>query len=256
MFFVGHIAIAFLLTYLISLKYPDITKTVSISLVMFLSILPDVDMVFRFAGIDFGHRTITHSGVTWLMVGAVILCMVPRGRGYERGSLGIYLIAYLSHIFIGDTLVAPINIFHPLGEFVIHSSILVGSSFHIVIEGMLLALMAAIVITKYYSYNRSIRNKDGNHKNDYSDFLFRYHHKLDGLFYPVLISAIAVSLFYLSYEFEFSILFLTSFGNDVNEIGMQIILLHLAVIPIVTLMWLTSKGNRSVSKHPRQDNKL
>jgi membrane-bound metal-dependent hydrolase YbcI (DUF457 family) len=40
---------------------------------MFLSILPDVDLVFRLAGIDLGHRTITHSAIIWLIVGGILI---------------------------------------------------------------------------------------------------------------------------------------------------------------------------------------
>jgi membrane-bound metal-dependent hydrolase YbcI (DUF457 family) len=60
MLFVGHIAITFLLTYAISKKF--VLKGVSISFVMFLSTLPDIDLVLGLFGItEVGHRSITHS---------------------------------------------------------------------------------------------------------------------------------------------------------------------------------------------------
>jgi membrane-bound metal-dependent hydrolase YbcI (DUF457 family) len=66
MLFVGHISIAFLLTYAISKKF--VLKDVSISFVMFLSTLPDIDLVFRLLGLELGHRSITHSAIIWAIV--------------------------------------------------------------------------------------------------------------------------------------------------------------------------------------------
>jgi LexA-binding, inner membrane-associated putative hydrolase len=71
MLFVGHISIAFLLRYAISKKF--VLKDVSISFVMFLSTLPDIDLVFRLLGIEVGHRSITHSAIIWTIVALAFL---------------------------------------------------------------------------------------------------------------------------------------------------------------------------------------
>ena len=45
--FIGHIALAFLLTYLVIIKFSEIRQNISIALVMHLSILPDVDLALQ-----------------------------------------------------------------------------------------------------------------------------------------------------------------------------------------------------------------
>jgi hypothetical protein len=105
------------------------------------------------------------------------------------------LIAYLSHLVIGDVLIAPINILYPVGDFIVTSPIKGGSFQDILLETLLFALMASVVITKYYSFKR--RNED--------IFLFRYHREMDTLLYPVLILAIIVSVFFVLNKFELSL---------------------------------------------------
>jgi membrane-bound metal-dependent hydrolase YbcI (DUF457 family) len=80
---------------------------------MFLSILPDIDILFRLAGMDLGHRTFTHGVIIWLVVGGILISFftIKYGKGLE---VAVYLIAYLSHLVIGDTFVEPINIPLPL----------------------------------------------------------------------------------------------------------------------------------------------
>jgi membrane-bound metal-dependent hydrolase YbcI (DUF457 family) len=192
--FVGHISLAFLIAYFISTKFQGVKKTVSIALVMFLSILPDIDLVFRLTGIDLSHRTITHSAVIWLTVGGILISFFT--IKYRKGSVAaVYLIAYLSHLVIGDVLIAPINILYPVGDFIVTSPIKGGSFQHILLETLLFALMASVVITKYYLFKR--RNKD--------IFLFRYRRKMDTLLYAVLILAIIVSVFFVLNKFELSL---------------------------------------------------
>jgi membrane-bound metal-dependent hydrolase YbcI (DUF457 family) len=217
--FVGHISLAFLIAYVISTKFQGIRKTASISLVMFLSILPDIDIVFRLAGIDLGHRTFTHSVIIWLVVGGILILFFT--IKYRKGSVAaVYVIAYLSHLVIGDVLIPPINILYPLGNFIIDSPIKNVSSQHILLETVLFALMAAVVIRRYYSFKR--RSED--------IFLFRYHCKMDTFLYPTLTLAIIVSFFYLVAKSEFSL----------AEIS-GLILLHATAVSVIILIWLASK---------------
>ncbi|HEX2304813.1 MAG TPA: metal-dependent hydrolase [Nitrososphaeraceae archaeon] len=220
MLFIGHISLAFLLAYFISTKFQDIRKTVSIALVMFLSILPDIDILFRLAGMDLGHRTFTHGVIIWLVVGGILISFftIKYGKGLEAA---VYLIAYLSHLVIGDTFVAPINILYPFGDFIVNSPIKNGSLQHIFLEILFFTLMATIVITRYYSFKR--KNED--------IFLFRYHYKMDTFLYPVLILAIIISFFYVVAGFEFSLV----------EISV-LMLLHIALVSIIMLIWLASKS--------------
>ena len=186
---------------------------------MFLSILPDIDILFRLAGIDLGHRTFTHWVIIWLVLGGILISFftIKYGKGLE---VAVYLIAYLSHLVIGDTIIAPINILYPLGVFIVNSPIKIGSLQHFFLEILFFTLMATIVITRYYSFKR--KNED--------IFLFRYHCKMDTFLYPVLILAIIISLFYVAAGFEFSLV----------ETSV-IMLLHTAVVSIIVLIWLASK---------------
>ena len=69
MLFVGHIATAFIICYVLS-KILSIKK-ISFSLIMLLSVLPDIDLGFKLLGIDPGHRTFTHSAILALIVSVV-----------------------------------------------------------------------------------------------------------------------------------------------------------------------------------------
>lgn len=186
---------------------------------MFLSILPDIDILFRLAGVDLGHRTLTHSVIIWLVAGVILISFFT--IKYRKGLIAaVYLIAYLSHLVIGDIFVAPINILYPLGDFIVNSPIKNGSWQHIFLEILFFTLMATIVITRYYSFKR--KNED--------IFLFRYHCKMDTFLYPVLILAIIISFFYVVAGVEFSLV----------EI-LVLMLLHIAAVSIIILIWLASK---------------
>jgi membrane-bound metal-dependent hydrolase YbcI (DUF457 family) len=140
LFFVGHIAIAFLVTYLLATKFSVIRKIVSIAFVMFLSTLPDIDILVRLLGLDVGHSTITHSAFISAILGVILLYFLARSH---KAWASVYLMAYLSHILIGDTIVGPINILYPLGiQFV--TVVNYGSLLHITIEFVLFSIMAAI----------------------------------------------------------------------------------------------------------------
>jgi membrane-bound metal-dependent hydrolase YbcI (DUF457 family) len=91
MLFVGHISIAFLLIYAISKKF--VLKDVSISFAMFLSTLPDIDLVFSLFGIEIGHRSITHSAIIWPIVALALLTK------YRKISVAVYSSALL-HIMM------------------------------------------------------------------------------------------------------------------------------------------------------------
>lgn len=216
--FVGHISLAFLIVYFISAKFQGIRRTVSITLVMFLSILPDIDIIFRLAGLELGHRTVTHSAIMWLAIAGVIILIFQ--MKYQKGpEAAVYLIAYLSHLLIGDILIGPINIVYPIGEFVINSSI--DGVEYFLLEGAVFTLMVAVVISKYYSFKK--RNQ--------ATFLFDYHSKMDSFLYPVLIVASVVSFFYV----------LAKFNLNLSEVSI-VVPLHFAAVSILMLMWRASKS--------------
>ena len=255
MFFVGHIAVAFLITYFIASRLPNLKKTTSIALVMFLSILPDIDIIIRLAGIDLGHRTFTHSPIVWTIIGGTLITFLfffaannKKRRTSVAALTTIYVVAYLSHLVIGDTLLGPINIIFPFGNFVLPSPIMAYSLNHIILEFILFALMATILTLNYYSSRtKKIINSGTTETSIRVNYPtiqpFRYHSKLDGLFYPVLLLAISISLTYLSDEFGFGLLL--SSEKVLGGVPLLVLILHLAAISMIGLMWFVSK--RSVS---------
>jgi membrane-bound metal-dependent hydrolase YbcI (DUF457 family) len=205
----------------VSTRFQGIKRTVSIAMVMFLSILPDIDIIFRLAGIELGHRTITHSAIVWLVIGGILVSFFK--IKYRKGrEAAVYLIAYLSHLIIGDILVGPINILFPIGEFVITSPI-EGVQYYL-LETLVFTLMATVVVINYYSFRK--KNED--------IFLFSYHRKIDALLYPVLILALVTSFFYVLAKFELS-LFEASIVAP----------LHIAAVFIIMLMWRVAKNTKT-----------
>jgi membrane-bound metal-dependent hydrolase YbcI (DUF457 family) len=186
---------------------------------MFLSVLPDIDIVLRLAGLDLGHRTITHSAIIWLVLGTGVILFTFLTLKYRKGMvLALYFTAYLSHIVIGDIIVGPINILYPVGGFVIYSPIKGVDLFFL--EAIVFSIMAAVVMTKYYSFRKRKENI----------FLFRYHSRADTILYPVLVLALTSSFFYV----------LANFNLSFYETAI-VAPLHLAAIFTIFLMWRVSK---------------
>jgi len=212
---VGHISLAFLIVYCISIRYPDVTKKVSIPLIMLLSVLPDIDIVLGLAGIDLVHRTITHSIIIWFIVGGAIVFLIS--LKYKRGSeAAIYLTAYMSHLVIGDIVVEYINIFYPIGDVTVYSPIESGSMQHISLEAILVGLMSTVVITKFKNRKKKL-------------FHFGYHARVDSFLYLLLILAIIISAIYIIVEFQFSLVYVSI-----------LIILHSAAIATIILLWIAS----------------
>jgi membrane-bound metal-dependent hydrolase YbcI (DUF457 family) len=225
MFFVGHISIAFVLIYVIKRKFP--TNNFSISFALFLSILPDIDIIFRFVGFDIGHRSITHS---FILIAIVIFVLLIT---YKKRSLVIYSVAYLSHIIIGDAIVGPLDIVYPFGHLYLSSGIDFKTSSHLIIESFLVISMAIIIVGQYLKYRRS------------RTFIFTYT-KLDEFFYPILLLAIIGSLVFLLdesqrelFEFHYSLTSLLTMPYNINATG--IIILHALCLGIIIFLWIQSR---------------
>ena len=190
---------------------------------MLLSVLPDVDIILGLAGIDLGHRTLTHSIVIWPIVGGAIVFIIS--LKYKRGSeAAIYLIAYMSHPVIGDIIVEYTNIFYPIGDVTIYGPIESGSLEHISLEAILVGLMAAAVITMFK-----------HRKGDLSRFGYRA--TADSFLYLLLVLAIAVSGIYIIIEFQYSLLYASI-----------IVILHSAAIATIILLWIVSKGTKDAKR--------
>jgi membrane-bound metal-dependent hydrolase YbcI (DUF457 family) len=230
MFFLGHISIAFILSYFIIERFQ--LRGISLSLIMFLSILPDIDIVFRLIGIDIGHRTITHSLLVSMIVWGVLLFK------YRKPSVVLYFFAYLSHILVADLIVGPLNLLYPIGQYYVNGLADFKAPEHLVIEGVLLSIMAMIVFSRY------LRDRKPH------TFPFEYT-KLDTFFYPILISAITISLFFLLDESQKE---LTEFPNPVFLLiqsstdyrNMTIIVLHAIGIATISFLWIISRRDSQV----------
>ena len=230
MFFLGHISIAFVISYFIVRRFH--LRDISLSLLMFFSILPDVDIVFRLLGIDLGHRSITHSLIISMIVWGVVLMK------YRKPSVMLYFFAYLSHIFIGDLLIGPLNLWYPFGQYFVNGVADFKTSEHLLIEGVLLMIMATIVFGQYLRDRRV------------HIFPFGFT-KLDSYFYPIVISALIVSLFFLLDQSQRE---LTQFPNSVyflikSPIDYKIttiLVMHAFGIAIISFMWIVSRRNTQI----------
>ena len=184
---------------------------------MLLSIFPDVDIVLELAGVDLDHRTFTHSIIIWLGIGGIVTFLIslksPRGS-----EVAIYLIAYMSHLVVGDILVEHINVLYPIGDFTIDSTIVSGSWQHICLEVMLIGFMALVVITKFKHKKKAF---------------FSDHGAADSILYLLLILAISISLTYILNEFQFSLVQV-----------LILIILHSLAIATIILLWIGSRSSK------------
>jgi membrane-bound metal-dependent hydrolase YbcI (DUF457 family) len=223
MFFVGHIAIAFIICYVLS-KILSI-KRISFSLIMLLSVLPDIDLGFKLLGIDPGHRTFTHSAILALIVSVAAAFIAKLQK-----SVLVYSIAYFTHILIGDILINSVNILYPFGVFQLGVGIKFNSLTHIIIEFLPLIGMTAIVIREYFLYKKGVGDS----------ILFRYS-SLDHILYIFVILAVITSFVYLMVnEIKYNALSLDS--NKLLEIRLILmIMLHISAIAIITFIWAISR---------------
>jgi membrane-bound metal-dependent hydrolase YbcI (DUF457 family) len=229
MLFVGHIATAFIVCYVLS-KILSI-KRISFSLIMLLSVLPDIDLGFKLLGIDPGHRTFTHSAILALIVSVAAAFIAKLQK-----SVLVYSIAYFTHILIGDILINSVNILYPFGVFQVGVGIQLGvgikfnSLTHIIIEFLPLIGMTAIVIREYFLYKKGVVDS----------ILFRYS-SLDHILYIFVILAVITSFVYLMVnEIKYNALSLDA--NKLLELRLILmIMLHISAIAIITFIWAISR---------------
>ena len=224
MLFVGHIATAFIICYVLS-KILSI-KRISFSLIMLLSVLPDIDLGFKLLGIDPGHRTFTHSAILALIV-SVAAAFITK---LQKSAILVYSIAYFTHILIGDILINSVNILYPFGVFQLGVGIKFNSLTHIIIEFLPLIGMTAIVIREYFLYKKGV-----------GDSILFHHSSLDHILYIFVILAVITSFVYLMVnEIKYNALSLD--GNKLLEIRLiLVIMLHISAIAIITFIWAISR---------------
>jgi membrane-bound metal-dependent hydrolase YbcI (DUF457 family) len=223
MLFVGHIAIAFIICYVLS-KILSI-KRISFSLIMLLSVLPDIDLGFKLLGIDPGHRTFTHSAILALIVSVAAAFIAKLQK-----SVLVYSIAYFTHILIGDILINSVNILYPFGVFQLGVGIKFNSLTHLIIEFLPLIGMIAIVIREYFLYKKGV-----------GDSILFHHSSLDHILYIFVILAVIASFVYLMVnEIKYNALSLDI--NKLLEIRLILmIMLHISAIAIIAFIWAISR---------------
>lgn len=155
---------------------------------------------------------------------------------------------FLTHILIGDVIVRSINMASPVAYWLIDSGTNSGSLTHIITESIIFAIMASIVVIRYYLFKKNARRKvriRSEYANDDGDslFLFAYHRNLDRLFYPAIVLAIIVSFIYLLFGSGYFLLW----SKNSPGIFVLVSLLHTIAIAIILLMWTMAKKTRDSS---------
>jgi LexA-binding, inner membrane-associated putative hydrolase len=207
MFPVGHLSIGLIIAYFCMKKLT--LHAISIPFVMLLSIAPDVDIFFQFAGIG-SHKSITHSAILCALVASIFIAK------YGKPAL-IYSLAYLQHIVIGDVIIGPINLLYPFGNLSVDLGIKYGSLLHISLELLLSISMLGIIL---YDRRRS-------------SYLFEFaYRRVDRLVYCVVILSLIVSLTYIIYADKY---LLSLFKESTIRLSAFMLSYILAIIAIVLL---------------------
>lgn len=144
MLFYTHLIFGFL-TALLTYKYIPMNKYLFFMIVLFASILPDIDdenskinnklKLTKIFAVVFRHRTIFHS----LIAPLVLFLLIDLFFGFNYGIA--LFIGYLSHLFIDGFTKAGINFLHPILTLKMHGFIETGS-----LGEKLLAIGLAVVV--------------------------------------------------------------------------------------------------------------
>jgi hypothetical protein len=226
MYLVGHAIVAFLIAYAISKKFK--IGGISFALVMLVASLPDIDILFQSAGIV-PHKTYTHSLILSLIVVPSIIFAVAKWRRASAGAAFIYSLAYIQHIIIGDIAIGSLNILYPFGNMMLGSGIDYGTLLHQVLEFLLLAVAAAIVLSKFFGRRKRQSEYD-------TAVLFRYN-KTDRISYVLFIGSLVISFAYILYGIEI----LPRLFIDTDLELAVFVLLHLSAIAWVSFTVLVAR---------------
>ena len=219
MFPAGHLSIGFIIAYVLIKKFS--LHGISMPLVMFLSIAPDIDIFLQSAWIG-SHRSMTHSAILCIILASIFIAK------YGKPAL-IYSLAYMQHIVIGDIVVGPVNLFYPFGTLSVDLGIKYGSLVHVLLELLLSIGMLAIIL---YYRRRSF-------------FIFEFaYRRADPFMCCILILSLTVSLAYIIHEDNY---LLSLFKQSEITFSSFILSYALATIAIV-LLWLHSSHFQDKSR--------
>ena len=223
MYLVGHAIVAFLIAYAISKKFK--IAGVSFALVMLVASLPDIDILFQSIGVT-THKTYTHSLILSLIVVPPFIFAITKWRKASTGAAFIYSLAYIQHIVIGDIVIGATNVLFPFGELLVGTGIGYGTVTHQMLEFLLLAFAAGIVVSK------SFRRQE-------ETTLFRYN-ITDKVAYALFIVALIISFVYLLYGVK--VLPRVFIETDL-ELAL-FVMLHLSAIALVSFLVLVSRQHK------------
>lgn len=239
MFLVGHAVVAFLIAYIVCRIF-KINQGVSFALAMVIGIIPDIDILTQSLGI-MTHKTFTHSLIVSAAIGGSIFLVTRLGFKQTFAVAMIYSLAYVQHI-IDDMVIGTLNILYPVGNLPVSIGIAYGSLTHEIIEILLLAVAASIIVGKSF---RSIDNSthDGPHDGMATSSLFQFS-ITDKISYIILIVSLLFSFGFLLYEMK-------SLPRLILETDLEIalfVLLHLAALSWVFFMMLAARQDAVIFK--------
>ena len=236
MFLVGHAVVAFLIAYIVCRIF-KINQGVSFALAMVIVIIPDIDIVTQYLDI-MSHKTFTHSLIVSAAIGSSIFLVTRLGFKQAFAVAMIYSLSYVLHL-IADIVIGTLNILYPIGNLPVSIGIAYGSLTHIIIEILLLAIAAWIIVGKAF---RSIDNSTEDDGMATSS-LFQFS-VTDKISYIILIVSLIVSFGYILDGLE-SLLRLI-LDKDL-EIAL-FVLLHIAALMWVFFMMLAAKRYAAIFK--------
>src|SRR5215211_877206 len=235
MFLVGHAVVAFLIAYIVCRIF-KIDRGVSFALAMVIGIIPDIDIVTQSLGI-MNHKTFTHSLIVSAAIGGSIFLVSRLGFKLTFAVAMIYSLAYVQHI-IDDIVISTLNILYPFGNLPVGIGIAYGSLTHEIIEVLLLAVAASIIVGKSF---RGIGNSTHEGMATFSLFQFSITDKIS---YMILVVSLVFSFGYLLYGIK-------SLPRFFIETDLEIalfVLLHIAALLWVFFMMLVARQDAAIFK--------
>ncbi|GIU71760.1 MAG: hypothetical protein KatS3mg003_1239 [Candidatus Nitrosocaldaceae archaeon] len=195
MFFLGHMVWAYL--------FAKPLKNVNIPLILFLGIVPDIDLLSSFVD----HRSFTHS------IPVITLLFIPFLYIYKKRALPYY-IAITQHIFFGDLIVGKTQLFWPF-DLTIGLGLELTSIENVIIESLGLGLFIIFIIKDRHELFTNNRNN-----------IF--------MILP-LIPVIIFPLIYAQYELEHTSISDLSYNIVQADTAFLIFILHLLLASIFIL---------------------
>jgi LexA-binding, inner membrane-associated putative hydrolase len=235
MFLVGHAVVAFLIAYIVCRIF-KIDRGVSFALAMVIGIIPDIDIVTQSLGI-MAHKTFTHSLIVSAAIGGSIFLVSTLGFKQTFAVAMIYSLAYVQHI-IDDMVIGTLNILYPIGNLPVGIGIAYGSLTHEIIEVLLLAVAASIIVGKSF---RGIGNST--HDGLATSSLFQFS-ITDKISYIILIVSLIFSFGYLLYGIKS----LPRFFLETNLEIALFVLLHIAALLWIFFMMLAARQHAAIVK--------